>query len=64
MLGMEVTHVWRGYGSALFLEMGKLTPQMRRDGTPGNPKGEMELMIEWNWRIEDEKPDPRRELER
>jgi hypothetical protein len=53
MLGLEVTHLWRGHGSALFLEMGKLTPRIRRDGTPGNPHGEMGLMIEWSWRIED-----------
>jgi len=36
---MEIMHVWRGYGSALFLELGNLTPTVRRDGTPGNPEG-------------------------
>lgn len=26
---------------------------MRRDGSPGEPEGEISLMIEWSWRIED-----------
>ncbi len=60
--GMPVSHVWRGYGSALFLEFGRLSarlgkdgsPRLRRDGSPGNPLGEVTLMIEWSWRIEDE----------
>lgn len=55
MIGTEVTHVWRGHGSALFLELGKLTPRIRRDGTSGNPEGEFTIGIEWSWRIEDAK---------
>ena len=52
-IGLPVSHVWRGYGSALFVELGELTPtRVRRDGSPGNPEGEMSLMIEWSWRIE------------
>lgn len=52
-IGLPVSHVWRGYGSALFVELGDLTPtRVRRDGSPGNPEGEMSLMIEWSWRIE------------
>jgi hypothetical protein len=53
--GMKVSHVWRGYGSALFLELGTLTPRKRRDGSLGNPRGEIGFMIEWSWRIEDER---------
>jgi hypothetical protein len=53
--GMIVSHVWRGYGSALFLEFGELTPSYRRDGSIGQPTGELELAIEWSWRIEDER---------
>jgi len=49
---MPVTHVWRGAGSALFLEFGALTQRMRRDGSAGNARGEVTLMIEWSWRIE------------
>lgn len=54
LIGLPVSHLWRGYGSALFLEFGQLRHStfIRRDGTHGSPKGEMGLMIEWSWRIE------------
>jgi hypothetical protein len=54
LIGLEVSHVWRGYGSALFIEFGTLTPSKlkRRDGSQGNPRGECGLMVEWSWRIE------------
>jgi hypothetical protein len=54
LIGLPVSHVWRGHGSALFLEFGQLRPSTaeRRDGSQGNPEGEMTLMIEWSWRIE------------
>ncbi|RUO42193.1 hypothetical protein CWE22_08615 [Pseudidiomarina aestuarii] len=52
LLGKPVSHVWVGYGSALFVEFGSLTTRVRRDGTDGNPVGEFTLMIEWSWRIE------------
>jgi hypothetical protein len=52
LIGKAVTHVWRGHGSAMFLEFGKLTPRTRIDCTPGQPDGEISLMIEWSWRIE------------
>ena len=54
MLGLPVSHVWRGYGSAMFIEFGSLTPsrRQRRDGSIGNPSGEFTLIIEWSWRIE------------
>jgi hypothetical protein len=52
---MPVSHVWRGYGSALFIELGNLTPRTRRDGSPGEAQGEIGLMIEWSWRIEEER---------
>lgn len=52
--GLPVSHVWNGYGSAIFLEFGALTPsaRRRRDGSLGTPTGEFTLMIEWSWRIE------------
>jgi hypothetical protein len=53
LIGLPVSHLWRGAGSAIFLEFGRLTTRKRRDGTPGNPAGEFGLMIEWSWRIED-----------
>lgn len=58
LIGLPVAHAWQGYGSAIFLEFGALTPskRRRRDGSlsnpVGNPDGEMGLMIEWDWRIE------------
>ena len=52
LIGLPVAHAWRGYGSAIFLEFGALTPRTRMDGSQGNPEGEMSLMIEWSWRIE------------
>ncbi len=53
MLGLPVSHAWRGYGSALFLEFGNLQPgRIRRDGSIGNPRGEMGLSLTWGWRVE------------
>lgn len=50
--GKPVAHVWRGHGSAIFLEFGSLTDKKRLDGTLGQPGGELTLMIEWSWRVE------------
>jgi hypothetical protein len=54
LVGLPVSHSWRGHGSAIFLEFGQLSPssRLRRDGSPCAPQGEMGLMIEWSWRIE------------
>lgn len=52
---LPVSHVWRGHGSALFIELGELAPTRRRDGSPGHSEGEIGLMVEWSWRIEDER---------
>ena len=54
LIGLPVSHIWNGHGSAIFLEFGLLTPSTsrRRDGSLKNPKGEFTLMIEWSWRIE------------
>jgi hypothetical protein len=52
LIGLPVSHVWRGHGSAIFLEFGELTPTTRPRGTPGNPEGQFGLMIQWSWRIE------------
>jgi hypothetical protein len=48
----RVSHVWRGHGSALFLEFGGLLEQRSRSGRRLAPQGELSLMIEWSWRIE------------
>jgi len=52
LLGKTVTHVWRGHGSALFIEFGELISTIRIDDEPSPPQGELTLMIEWSWRIE------------
>src|SRR5277367_686028 len=52
LVGLPVSNIWQGYGSAIFLEFGNLEIRRRRDGSPGNPRGEWGLMIEWSWRIE------------
>jgi hypothetical protein len=52
LVGLPVSRIWQGYGSAIFLEFGEVQPRRRRDGSPGNPRGEWTLMIKWSWRIE------------
>lgn len=54
LIGMPISHVWRGYGSAIFIELGELQPVAQRDGSPGNPDGEVSLGVEWSWRVEDQ----------
>jgi len=53
LVGMEVNLLWRGYGSAIFLEFGDLSPGwVPLHGRPLRPMGELTLSIEWSWRIE------------
>lgn len=52
LVGAELSHTWRGHGSAIFLEFGALTPRHRRDGSPSNAVGEFGVMIQWSWRVE------------
>jgi hypothetical protein len=47
-VGLEVSHAWQGYGSAIFLELGDL----RWVGRENNPRGEFSVMVEWSWRVE------------
>lgn len=49
--GFPVSRVWRGYGSAVFFEIGALRAYTTRNGKD-SPKGEITLMIEWSWRVE------------
>ena len=55
LIGKTVSEVWRGAGSAIFIEFGNLTQTTMRDGSPGQPNGELTLMIEFSWRISDDK---------
>ena len=52
LIGNCVSHVWRGAGSAIFVEFGKLHGRRRLNGEAGEPEGDFTLMIEWSWRIE------------
>lgn len=54
LVSQPISTVWRGHGSALFLELGQLSPRTRRDGTPSQGCCEFTVMIEWSWRIENE----------
>ena len=53
LVGMHLTHAWRGHGSAIFLEFGTLVQRVRRHGSPMESEGELGAMVEWSWRIED-----------
>lgn len=50
-LDLPVSRPWKGYGSAIFLELGKLTieagPRQARE------KGEATIYVGWDWRVEE-----------
>jgi hypothetical protein len=52
LIGMPLTRSWRGYGSAVFLELGQLRrrPHVTRSGH--SLKGCATVMVEWSWRVE------------
>lgn len=55
LIGLPVSRTWRGYGSAIFFELGRLTERERSrpDGSIGTTmKGESGILIEWSWRVE------------
>jgi Protein of unknown function (DUF3027) len=49
--GMEVSLPWKGYGSAIFLELGRLSLQEGRH----HERGEAAIFVEWDWRVENGK---------
>jgi hypothetical protein len=53
LIGLPVRHIWQGYGSTIFLEFGELRPRLEQDGSASQSEGQMGLMIERSWRIED-----------
>jgi hypothetical protein len=55
LIGVPLSYVWRGHGSAIFLEFGKLSQTTRRNGERGEPRGEFGVMIQWSWRVEEER---------
>ena len=51
LVGLTVSLPWKGYGSAIFLELGVLSPiQHPRQH---HKQGEACISIEWDWRIEE-----------
>ena len=48
LIGLRASYAWRGYGTALFLEFGRL----RRTSRLHHPVGEAGAMVEWSWRVE------------
>jgi hypothetical protein len=50
--GLEIALAWKGYGSAIFLELGRLSPPQSPRGR--HARGEACVMVEWDWRVEKE----------
>ncbi len=50
LLGSRVGHAWKGYGSAIFLELGNLTPP--KSERLIHSSGDWCIAIEWDWRVE------------
>ncbi len=48
--GLEVSLAWKGYGSAIFLELGRLSAPRNERGR--HESGEACLSVEWDWRVE------------
>jgi len=51
LVGLPVSLPWKGYGSAIFLELGSLAPLQH--SRQHHNKGEACISIEWDWRIEE-----------
>jgi hypothetical protein len=55
LCGLTLSRVWRGFGSALFLEIGPLSDDVRiwRDGTRHvSKKGQFGVMIQFGLEVE------------
>jgi hypothetical protein len=50
LIGLAVALPWKGYGSAIFLELGRLSP--RDSQRQHHSQGEASISVEWNWRVE------------
>lgn len=50
LIGLPIGHAWKGYGSAIFLELGSLAPP--RSERFHHPRGERCIALEWEWRVE------------
>jgi hypothetical protein len=55
LIGLPVSHTWRGAGSAIFLALGELTTITHTSSKRGehtSTTGEVSLMLQWSWRVE------------
>lgn len=50
LAGLRVSRPWKGYGSAIFLELGELSEMRSFRG--GSVTGQACISIEWDWRLE------------
>lgn len=51
LVGLHVSRPSKGYGSAIFLDLGKLTPVESRH-RQHREQGEVCIALEWDWRVE------------
>lgn len=50
LIGLTVSNPWKGYGSAIFLELGNLTSKKLIRATLN--EGEACICVQWDWRVE------------
>lgn len=50
LVGLRVSRPWKGYGTAIFLELGELSEVRSLRG--GSVTGQACISIEWDWRLE------------
>ena len=50
--GKKISRVWKGHGSALFLELGRLHSMVSPKGKKLGAHGEITIQVVWEWRIE------------
>ena len=51
-VNLPVSDTWRGYGTAIFLELGNLRRHTNPEKYQSKGQGDITVMIEWSWRIE------------
>jgi hypothetical protein len=50
LVGLAVALPWKGYGSAIFLEIGQLSPLQSKEHRYN--EGEACIAVTWDWRVE------------
>lgn len=51
LVTLPISHAWKGYGTAIFIELGALTPSAHARAL--HPVGEFSIYIGWDWRLEE-----------